>query len=322
MTALPHSRIVAQSAALHFLVDSLCLCCLYLMAGGARGANLTALFLTYNVLAFMTQPLSGMLTDGVSECRWILLSSVTLLSLAAITAASLTLNGYPSMGLYAVAVMLGTGNSLFHTWGGRMVARVTANDTRALGTFVATGAVGLTVGIVACSWMLLAIMLAATTVLTYSALQFDPKMQAVSSTESPARTAADVSLQWVVLLSLMLYVTLRSLMGEALGSHIVKTPTLMLTLAATAAAGKVLGGWMARYGRKWVLLLTATAGATACLLLQPGGMPVALAGIFLVNCTMPVTLYWANASLPGREGLAFGLLAAALVPGYLLAYII
>jgi hypothetical protein len=36
---------------------------------------------------------------------------------------------------------------------------------------------------------------------------------------------------------------------------------------------------------------------------------------------MPVTLYLANVVLPKREGLAFGLLAAALIPGYLLAYI-
>ena len=34
---------------------------------------------------------------------------------------------------------------------------------------------------------------------------------------------------------------------------------------------------------------------------------------------MPVTLYWANTLLRGKEGLAFGLLAAALVPGYLLS---
>ena len=46
-----------------------------------------------------------------------------------------------------------------------------------------------------------------------------------------------------------------------------------------------------------------------------------LLGLFAINCTMPVTLYFANVLLPGREGLAFGLLAAALVPGYLLAYI-
>ena len=33
---------------------------------------------------------------------------------------------------------------------------------------------------------------------------------------------------------------------------------------------------------------------------------------------MPVTLWLANRLLPGHEGLAFGLLAAALMPGYLL----
>jgi hypothetical protein len=46
---------------------------------------------------------------------------------------------------------------------------------------------------------------------------------------------------------------------------------------------------------------------------------VLLAGIFLMNTTMPTTLFLANDLLPRREGLAFGLLAAALIPGYLLA---
>ena len=322
MTAFPTSRIVAQAATLHFLVDGLCLCSLYLMAGGAGEANLTALFLTYNMLAFVTQPLSGMWTDKSGECRRPLLASAAFLSLAAIATASLALNGYPQMGLYAVAILLGMGNSLFHAWGGRMVARITANDTRALGVFVATGAVGLTMGIVACSWMLLAVMLAAMAVLTYSALQLTPQVQAASTREVPAHPAAEVPLPWLILLALMLYVMFRSLVGEVLGSHIVKNPAMMLALATTAATGKVLGGWMARHSRKWIILLAATAGAIICLLLNHSGKPVVLAGIFLINGTMPVTLYWANASLPGREGLAFGLLAAALVPGYLLAYII
>ena len=34
---------------------------------------------------------------------------------------------------------------------------------------------------------------------------------------------------------------------------------------------------------------------------------------------MAVTLCWANGAMPGREGLSFGLLAAALMPGYMLA---
>jgi energy-converting hydrogenase Eha subunit E len=59
----------------------------------------------------------------------------------------------------------------------------------------------------------------------------------------------------------------------------------------------------------------------ACLMFRSQDMVLALMGLFAVNCTMPVTLYLANVVLPKREGLAFGLLAAALIPGYLLAYI-
>jgi hypothetical protein len=49
-------------------------------------------------------------------------------------------------------------------------------------------------------------------------------------------------------------------------------------------------------------------------------LPAVLIGVLVINFTMPMTLYLANKVLPGREGLAFGLLAAVLVPGYLLAH--
>jgi hypothetical protein len=48
-------------------------------------------------------------------------------------------------------------------------------------------------------------------------------------------------------------------------------------------------------------------------------LPSVVIGIFAINCTMPMTLCLANMLLPNREGLAFGLLAAVLIPGYLLA---
>ena len=56
-----------------------------------------------------------------------------------------------------------------------------------------------------------------------------------------------------------------------------------------------------------------------CYFLKSEGMTTVLIGLFLINCTMPVTLYLANCLLKEREGLAFGILAAALIPGYLLA---
>jgi hypothetical protein len=51
-------------------------------------------------------------------------------------------------------------------------------------------------------------------------------------------------------------------------------------------------------------------------------MAALFVGLFAINCTMPVTLYLANVVLLGKEGLAFGLLAAALVPGYLFAFVL
>jgi hypothetical protein len=55
-----------------------------------------------------------------------------------------------------------------------------------------------------------------------------------------------------------------------------------------------------------------------CMLTGSKSLMVLLLGLFMINCTMPITLYLANYVLPGREGLAFGILAAALMPGYLL----
>jgi hypothetical protein len=69
----------------------------------------------------------------------------------------------------------------------------------------------------------------------------------------------------------------------------------------------------------WKALLFLVAGTVLCFFGKDLHIAVMLTGLFLINCTMPVTLYWANALLNGYEGLAFGLLAAALIPGYLLA---
>ena len=94
---------------------------------------------------------------------------------------------------------------------------------------------------------------------------------------------------------------------------------MVLLIGVVAMLGKMAGGWIARamgIARSMALVVALVA---ACMVLCRNGIWVILAGLFLVNCTMPVTLYLANVVLKGHEGLAFGLLAAALIPGYLLA---
>ena len=83
--------------------------------------------------------------------------------------------------------------------------------------------------------------------------------------------------------------------------------------------GKMTGGWIARAMGIVSTLVVLLLAVLVCFLLGSSHLPVLLAGLFFINCTMPITLYLANVVLKGREGLAFGLLAAALMPGFLLS---
>ena len=107
--------------------------------------------------------------------------------------------------------------------------------------------------------------------------------------------------------------------GEAYTTGITKSTTLLLVLGAVSMLGKMAGGWLAKGLGIWKSLLLMVVGAIICFIGRNLHIAVMLTGIFLVNCTMPITLYWANTLIRGKEGLAFGLLAASLIPGYLLA---
>ena len=143
-------HLVGIGALLHFLVDGLCLCCLYLIAFPFSFPRLTGIFVVYNVLAFLTQPLTGLLADRMRDRHWMLLAAVVLL----LAAVMMVTFGLPFAG-YLAPVLLGLGNSLFHVWGGKQVVLKAGNDMRALGLFVSTGAFGLAVAMVFFSLSLL-----------------------------------------------------------------------------------------------------------------------------------------------------------------------
>ena len=307
---------------LHFLVDGLCLCCLYLMAASCSAASLVGVFILYNVLAFLTQPLTGLCADRLREPHWMLLVAVVLLTLAVgVASAVVAIAGLHASRLLVltVATMLGVGNSLFHVWGGRQVALTTGNDMRALGLFVSTGAMGLAVGAVFCSWPLLYAFLFALCLLAAIYVMRDRP----TSTANKADTAVRFSPVAVIasLLALMAFVMLRSLVSSDFSASFERTDTTLLTVGLVTMAGKMAGGWIARQigiAQAFALMVVAVG-----LVVRFGhtGTAALLTGLFAVNCTMPVTLYLANVVLKGREGLAFGLLAAALIPGYLLAFL-
>ena len=301
---------------LHFLVDCLCLCCLYLTA--LDMAQMMTIFVTYNVCAFLTQPLTGLLADRMKQRHWMLLGADGLLAVAVLGAGVVeSLGDAHTSGrlMLGVATLLGLGNSLFHVWGGKEVARLTGNDIRALGVFVSTGAFGLAVGAVFASWGLLYLLLLFICLLSVTCIRMELKELIPHSSFLTPHSLFPIG----VVAAMMLAVAMRSFAGESYTTGIDKTPLLLLTLGATSMLGKMAGGWLVRGLGMVKAIMLMVVGATLCWMVKSQHLALMLLGLFLVNSTMPVTLYWANAALKGREGLAFGLLAAALMPGYLMA---
>ncbi len=308
-------HLVGIGALLHFLVDGLCLCCLYLMAFPFSFPRLTGIFVVYNVLAFLTQPLTGLLADRMRDRHWMLLAAVVLL----LAAVMMVTFGLPFAG-YLAPVLLGMGNSLFHVWGGKQVVLKAGNDMRALGLFVSTGAFGLAVAMVFFSLSLLYIFLLALCLLAVAYLKLEQSDERVGGAllDTPWSSRVRQS-RWLLLLVVVAFVLFRSFMGESFASAIMKDNMVVLLIGLTAMLGKMAGGWMARRIGILLTLAAVLVVVSGCLLCRSSERAVMLTGLFAVNCTMPVTLYWANGLLKGREGLAFGLLAAALIPGYLLS---
>lgn len=317
-----HLLTTGMSAMLHFLVDGLCICCLYLTT--ANVGEVVMIYITYNVLAFLTQPFTGWWADRMRQPHWMLLASVVLLTLAVLTASVMGTLSRPDVVqplLYATATLLGMGNSLFHVWGGRQTAIRTGNDIRAVGVFVSTGAFGLAIGAVFASWFLLYVFLLSIGVLAIASIQPPFLQEEKSSGEASGMPHRASSSLWGVggIILIMLIVAGRSFAGEAFTTGITKNAFLLVVLGATSMLGKMGGGWLVKGLGMWKAVLLMVVGAILCFVGKDMHIAVMLAGLFLVNCTMPVTLYWANVLLKGREGLAFGLLAAALIPGYLMA---
>lgn len=315
--------LTGTSALLHFLVDGLCVCCLYLLLSAYGGPALVGSFILYNVLAFLTQPLTGMLADS-RFLPLLLPLAVVFLAIAVVLASLLFANTSPTTHLspltpLLVAFPLGMGNSLFHVWGGKIVATTTGNDARALGLFVSTGAFGLAVGMWLHTWWVLYLFL-----IMIALLAVMGPMWLIRPT-SPARPSAigAISLKpqfvWGILLLLMGFVMFRSFLGEILTIGVTKAGAMALLIGGIAMLGKALGGWVAHGAGLFAAFILAIAGAVSCMLLNSFAPWLWLLGLLFINGTMAVTLCWANSVSPGREGLAFGLLAAALMPGYMLA---
>ena len=322
---------VVMAAVMHLLVDGICLCALYVMSKTLFMSNVFSVFMTYNVLAFMSQPFTGILVDKMKRMHWILIWAILFLIFAVLTEIFIVSNKsfYAENTPYIVAILLAVGNSLFHVWGGKQTVIKTGNDMRTLGMFVSTGAFGLSLALVLHSWTILFVFLITLCLLatlyiicdiiyshkmTINDDSFDSNSFIIINNKTLTYTLMAIS-------TIAVFVMFRSYIGETFSAEIEKNKSIILLLGAIAMFGKMSGGWIVKIGGIIKTLIIVLICVTITYLFKSSGLSIVFLGVFMINITMPITLYLANAVLKEREGLAFGILAAALIPGYILAII-
>lgn len=288
-------RLLGLNAVSHLLVDGLCAATVF---GSAAAADANMIVL-YNTLAFSTQCLVGLAADRIR--RHGISAAVSML---------LVVLGFAlPLPILARICLIGLGNSVFHVAGGSMTLERSRGKAGALGVFVAPGAIGVTLGTL---WPQLGMVFAI--LLTLCALLEIPISRSVPA-EKPEQSA-EVSLLIPVLLTLA--VAVRAIGGSAVHFPWKTGIPAALMMTFFVFLGKILGGFVCdRIGARksaWISIVPAAVLIAFC---SNWAIP-ALAGQFLINLTMPVTLWLLYRAMPDAPGFAFGLAASALWPGTVL----
>ena len=271
---------------MHFSTDGLCAYLVFTKLYPDNPSLSVAVFLGYNTLAFVTQSPVGILIDKHNRPKLMLAVSVALLVL-----------GYVFGGVCLVAVtFIGMGNSLFHVAGGKYVTSKSGNDISDLGIFVSTGAIGLVLGQRYFHLGALIYVLFGTLIISLALILLSEDAE---DTEYFEEYKGSNDGRKIALLAVLGVVFIRSFIGKAMSFDFDITEHIFLIIALATALGKAVGGIFAKHFGINITTLVS--------------MSVAF------NFSMPITLYYANILLKGKEGFAFGTLAAFLAPAYFLA---
>ena len=235
----------------------------------------------YAALAFAGQlPAAWLMDRSPRQDRW--LAGALVLMVVAVFARAI------SPGL--AVIISGVASAFCHVAGGALALQLPQGE-RALGWFSAPGIVGLTIG----GWLghhsgavaLWAALLPAVLLVGWWALRrhWPAEAAAESRASAPGVDAHDG-----LMLLLLLALTLRSALWDLVHMARLHDPQVVFAVVASAAFGKILGGWMIA---RWPTV--RQVGATllvSCLLLDfgRGNLASLCAGVALLQSTIPSSI--------------------------------
>jgi len=301
-------------AVMHFFVDFICAWAMF--SAFRLGSDAYFQLLVYNFCAFALQMPLGTCLDLV-RCR--IKGRIRAYASLIWTGMGVLLT---VIGSFTSAWILGTGNALFHVGGGLDVIDEDFSGNRKgkdLGIFVAPGAIGLYLGTVlgTANISFDVVFWAAGILCILFILLFTKKWRADSISSPVAKQSGKHN--YLLVMGCLIVVILRSLTGFQLNFTWKAAPILAWVSVFAVAGGKVAGGFLAAsLGMKKAIVCSLLLSC-GCFLL--GEIPFfGIAGIFLFNMTMPVTLYLLAEHIQEAPGFAFGLLTFGLFLGFLPVY--
>lgn len=288
----------------HLLVDGISAAALFQVS-----KPLLITVLIYNTFAFTTQCLTGMLPDKYGHGKtFVLLSSVVLAAGALLPVPSVL-----------KAIIVGSGNSLFHVSGGYLTLK-NSNNMGPLGVFVAPGAIGLFIGTnynkICLPFTLLLLLLSVILVLTD---KFEAKEESADDRQKEETQTSITNGERFLLTCLLLLAVATRAVGGSVVSFPWKTGLILSGITVFCVfTGKTLGGIIAdRYGIRQTAIVSIITASVLIVFFTQWMVP-SLIGQIALNISMPITLYLIYLLYPDSPGFAFGIAAAALWPGTLI----
>ncbi len=284
----------------HFLVDALCIATLF--GSVAKNGDIAVAVVLYNTMAFSTQCLMGLITDRSGQ--WTFLGCVSMLAVV--------LGFLLPVHWVIKLILMGLGNSLFHVCGGTLTLLESKGKAWKLGVFVAPGAIGVSMGTL---WPELGGFFA----FALLVCALETGALALCRKDSPQKlcikSAEEGRLPALAIVLLTAAVAVRAVGGSAVSFPWKQGWGLSLLMSAFVFMGKGLGGFVCdRIGPSKTALWSLIPAAILVAFCSQHMLP-SVAGQFLLNLSMPVTLFLLYRAMPDSPGFAFGLAASALWPG-------
>ncbi|MDR2755273.1 MAG: hypothetical protein LBC20_06165 [Planctomycetaceae bacterium] len=282
------------------------------------------IFLSYGIIAFVTQSPLGLLADYLN--RPVLISVVGCL-LIAVTPFFMEL---PIL----VLLLVGIGNSLFHVGGGIITLSLAKGRATIPGFFVAPGTIGVMIGVflgqepIGTHLFFTVLLLILATIMLATGRPFwrITNINHVFCSDSK-KTEIVVPIILIAVFLLFLTIIMRSLVSAILTSPDINKSSideiniLLYGISVAIFAGKMSGGFLADY-LGWRYFLSVALCLSAILFyVSTFCIWLIIPAVFLLNMTMPITVTAISNLLPRFPGFAFGLATLGYLVGVYLAMV-